>query len=352
MTDSPRGTEAATYLAEVRRHLADLPPAVREDLLADLEAHLNEVAADLEPGATLDGRLGAPAAYAAELRETVVVEADSEPVALRRNRIEEARAAVARTADAATRSAGMGDFAEFREKVRPGWWAVRGAVAALLLLYWFSSAQYGFTDFWIFGSIPGLVFGLAAVLLGIWISLRIGTASTRWGRTSRLWTAWLGAGLMVLAAYQFAWIYTGGLPDRYVPSASYSYDDGSLEIEDLRAYDEEGNPIEHFYLFDQSGNPIRLGDPFSCQDSYEPDEGVESTLLAEEYGEVGYLYPLCRTPEEVIGEQSTFEEAPTDGSSGSPTGDDTAEETPQESPSDDEPTTAEATPGEADPTTD
>ncbi|PRY62018.1 HAAS signaling domain-containing protein [Glycomyces artemisiae] len=350
MTDSPRGTEAATYLAEVRRHLADLPPAVREDLLADLEAHLNEVAADLEPGATLAGRLGAPAAYAAELRETVVVEGDSEPVAARRDRIAEARAAVARTADAATRSAGMGDFAEFREKVRPGWWAVRGAVGALLLLYWFSSVQYGFTDFWIFGSFPGLVFGLAAVLLGVWISLRIGTASTRWGRTSQLWTAWLGAGLMALAAYQFAWVYTGGLPDRYVPSASYSYDDGSLEIEDLRAYDENGEPIDGFYLFDQNGDPVLLGDPYRC------DSGDQYT---DPYGEHGYLYPLCPTPEEALGEATPSDDRePTAGPSESPTADETTE-APEESPSDepdptasDEPTTAEATPSEADPTTD
>ncbi|MFB9660633.1 DUF1700 domain-containing protein [Glycomyces mayteni] len=341
MTDSPRGTEAATYLAEVRRHLADLPPAVREDLLADLEAHLNEVAADLEPDATLAGRLGAPAAYAAELRETVVVEGDSEPAAPRRDRIAEARAAVARTADAATRSAGMGDFAEFREKVRPGWWAVRGAIGALLLLYWISSMQYGFTDFWIFGAIPGLVFGLAAVLLGVWISLRIGTASTRWGRASQLWTAWLGAGLVVLAAYQFAWIYTGGLPDRYVPSSSYSYDDGSLEIEDLRAYDENGEPIEGFYLFDQNGDPVLLGDPYLCESSEDQ--------YADPYAEHGYLYPLCATPEEALQNPSDADDtaAPTaepgDGSA--------SEEDPTDPATTEEPTTAEATPSEAEPTT-
>jgi hypothetical protein len=63
MTDT---TEVARYAAAVRAALADLPAAERESLVGDLEQHLAEVGA--ESDVPLDTRLGAPEAYAAELR--------------------------------------------------------------------------------------------------------------------------------------------------------------------------------------------------------------------------------------------------------------------------------------------
>ncbi|RGA00278.1 hypothetical protein DI270_035560, partial [Microbispora triticiradicis] len=54
------------YADAVREALADLPPEDRETLLEDLHDHISEVAA--EPGLSLEDRLGAPEAYAAELR--------------------------------------------------------------------------------------------------------------------------------------------------------------------------------------------------------------------------------------------------------------------------------------------
>ena len=61
------GDEVAGYAAEVRAQFADLPDAESADLLEDLEDHLREVAA--EDAGTLRERLGAPAAYARELRQ-------------------------------------------------------------------------------------------------------------------------------------------------------------------------------------------------------------------------------------------------------------------------------------------
>jgi uncharacterized membrane protein len=56
----------ARYAAAVRAAVADLGDEERAQLLDDLEAHLQEVAA--ESGAPLTERLGPPEAYAAELR--------------------------------------------------------------------------------------------------------------------------------------------------------------------------------------------------------------------------------------------------------------------------------------------
>jgi hypothetical protein len=61
----------ATYLAQVRAELSDLPPGELEDVLEDVSGHLTEVAAEFEQeptAAALDERLGNPRQYADELR--------------------------------------------------------------------------------------------------------------------------------------------------------------------------------------------------------------------------------------------------------------------------------------------
>nr|WP_238355285.1 hypothetical protein [Kribbella sandramycini] len=61
----------ATYLAQVRAELSDLPPGELADVLDDVTGHLTEVAAEFdgEPSsAALQERLGTPRQYADELR--------------------------------------------------------------------------------------------------------------------------------------------------------------------------------------------------------------------------------------------------------------------------------------------
>jgi len=66
MTTQHETDAVARYAAAVRVAVADLGPEERAQLLGDLEAHLEEVAA--EGGGSLAERLGPPEAYAAELR--------------------------------------------------------------------------------------------------------------------------------------------------------------------------------------------------------------------------------------------------------------------------------------------
>ena len=65
MTGSRFPDQVLSYAAAVRGALSDLPASARDQLLADLEDHLAEVAA--ESGQSLTERLGTPEAYAAEL---------------------------------------------------------------------------------------------------------------------------------------------------------------------------------------------------------------------------------------------------------------------------------------------
>jgi hypothetical protein len=57
--------EVEAYLAAVRATLSDLPPAERDDLLAEVESSLREAADDT---GSIGTRLGSPAEFAAELR--------------------------------------------------------------------------------------------------------------------------------------------------------------------------------------------------------------------------------------------------------------------------------------------
>ncbi len=66
MTGSRFPDHILIYAAAVRGALSDLPAPARDQLLADLEDHLAEVAAESEQ--SLTDRLGTPEAYAAELR--------------------------------------------------------------------------------------------------------------------------------------------------------------------------------------------------------------------------------------------------------------------------------------------
>jgi len=61
----------AAYQASVERHLADLPDAIREDLIADFRPHLVQAASGLGPGRPLEHRLGSAEHTASRLRKTV-----------------------------------------------------------------------------------------------------------------------------------------------------------------------------------------------------------------------------------------------------------------------------------------
>jgi hypothetical protein len=311
MTDAPnRTSEIAAYMSAVERHLGDLPEAIRLDLMSELDLHLAEVAADLGPGMTLRDLLGSPESYARELRETAEVQKESLEIKLRRNLAAAAAPLTARARTAADRfaaSAGHADAGELAARLRPGWWVLRGALVAMLFVYWLASAQFGVSGYSFFNSIPGLIFGIAILLVCIWVSLRIGAKSAEWGQRRRRWTAAAGLVIIALAGFQFSWFVTGAIPTRYVET-EYVDDNPYGYVTDVHVYDENGQRLSGIYLFDQNGDPLWIGDPNACESSWddpfaqetdgngevvdEPfEEGVDTSNL-------GYRYPLCGGGEE------------------------------------------------------
>ena len=116
--------EIAGYLTGVSSALADLDAEERDDLLADVHAHLVDVARE---GGSLVARLGPPDAYAAELRAAAGLPA---PEATARpslgTRLERAVARLAANGLAVR-------ALETARTLAPVWWVARGYVAAVVL---------------------------------------------------------------------------------------------------------------------------------------------------------------------------------------------------------------------------
>jgi hypothetical protein len=310
MTDAPnRTSEIAAYMSAVERHLGDLPEAIRLDLMSELDLHLAEVAADLGPGMTLRDLLGSPEAYARELRETAEVQKEPLEIKLRRNLAAAAAPLASRARTAADRfaaSTGHADAGELAARLRPGWWVLRGTLVAMLFVYWLASAQFGVTGYSFFYSLPGLIFGVAILLVCIWASLRFGAKSADWGQRRRRWIAAAGVVIVALAGYQFSWIITGAIPATYVET-EYVGNNPYDYVTDIHVYDENGRRLTGIYLFDQNGEPLWIGDPSICEESVDPftqetDENgqpvEESFDESVDTSHLGYRYPLCDTGDE------------------------------------------------------
>ena len=187
--------EIADYVERVRRALADLSPADRDELLEDLPEHLAEVAAE-DAGALVD-RLGTPEAYAAELRAAAGLRApDPSP-----DLDERVAAAVhrlrgrLRVLDARVGPViGYANASEFLKLLVPAWWVLRGYLVAMLIAVVFTVGP--------FGLLPRLGgSGLAAVLL-----LAVCVVGSIWlGRRTRRSQGWrrhlLNLGTLVLVIF-------------------------------------------------------------------------------------------------------------------------------------------------------
>ncbi len=128
MTVTTVPSEVSRYLDAVRALLADLPADEREELLADLAVHLQEVSAETDE--PLELTLGPPAAFAAELL------ASSGQAYVLSGRgwgwlsgLGPARRAWERVqASAATRW-----VRALLPELRPGWWVLRGYLGVLVV---------------------------------------------------------------------------------------------------------------------------------------------------------------------------------------------------------------------------
>ncbi|MFC8846150.1 MULTISPECIES: HAAS signaling domain-containing protein [unclassified Micromonospora] len=258
--------EIADYVTRVRAALADLPPQVRDELTEDLPEHLAEVAADGD-GSLVD-RLGAPEAYAMELRAA----AGAGGPAAARNLDQRAAAAVAqvrarlRAADVRVGPIlGYASASEYLRLLRPAWWVLRGYLAAMLITVVTTGAPFGLLPRLGGSTLAALLLLGVCVVGSVWLGRRT-PALTRWPRIA------LRAGTAILAV--FAFVAFVDADDRLGWNES-GYESTSVEspyVSDVFVYDSEGHLVENARLFDQNGNPIRIGYP-ECERAVLPEQG-------------------------------------------------------------------------------
>jgi hypothetical protein len=329
----------ATYLAQVRAELSDLPPGELEDVLDDVSGHLTEVAAEFDDAPTetaLQDRLGTPRQYADELRTAAGYPPRVRPPADDRS----ARSALRWGVIAATvgpffiligifsgstnsvaffgvlglavlftagylgvRALGEHDpravlvtprgakaagsirnlIAQLPPNIRrelitigqPVWWVARGTVA-------------GGGFFLVFGAGAVTVVGaVAGAAISIWIGRRT-QQDARW-----LWyvvplnvvatvlvPAWLAAsfvGAGPASIFHSYNNYSGTTNSKYYPPDGLSLN--GTRISNVYPFDEQGRQVK-VRLYDQDGNPINLMLQ-DCASSFGSTGGGESNLFPQ-----------------------------------------------------------------------
>ncbi|MBQ1044741.1 hypothetical protein KBX35_12305 [Micromonospora sp. C32] len=255
------GQEITDYVGRVRAALADLPPAVRDELTEDLPEHLAEVAAEGE--GTLVDRLGTPEAYAAELRAAAGAGEGRRPA--RFHRLAEAREQAATQIRLLDRQLGpvLGHetVSDFLRPLRPAWWLVRGWLAALVVA-WLVDGRSGLVPRLGGNTSMGLLLLIGAIVASMW-----------WGRRSAGISGWrrqlhqiATAALLLFSFAVLVQVDERADTDVYSGYEQTSVDHRYERIEDVFVYDQQGRLIRDAQLFDQNGVPIRLGWP-NCLDS-------------------------------------------------------------------------------------
>jgi hypothetical protein len=257
--------EIARYVERVRQSLADLPPAVRDDLMEDLPEHLAEVAA--EGSGSLVDRVGPPEAYAAELRAAAGVGAPSRAPNLD-DRISAAALKVRgrlRALDAkAGPVIGYAKASDFLRLLRPGWWVLRGYLAAMFITVALTGQPFGLLPR-LGGSTLAAVLLLAVTVVGsIWVGRRTG-GFTRWPRLA------VNVATVLLFIFGVAGFLTADQRGLFSSGHDYqpTYNDNPYaNVQDVYVYDQEGRLVDGARLFDQNGEPIHLGYPW-CTEAQE-----------------------------------------------------------------------------------
>ena len=252
MNAATTGITPEQYLARVRAALADLPAEEREELLEDLAAHLADVTAETTTAGAgapraLEDRLGSPEEYAAELRVSAGFGPTPQPepggLATRASR------RLGQLSAALEQRPAWRRLRAFAPQLRPGWWVLRGYLAALGLAVAFAGMRH-------LGVTPefddALLIFLAFAAVVIWASVWLGKRSQGYRGARRAAVYALNAVVLI-----------GALALASTSSSEYGgsagYDDGASPlnwVDDVYVYDSEGRPLTDVQLFDRYGNPI------------------------------------------------------------------------------------------------
>jgi hypothetical protein len=283
--------EISRYVEQVRAALADLPAPVRDELLEDLPEHLAEVLAEGE-GSLVD-RLGEPSAYAAELRASAAL--DTPPAAPGFG--QRAGAAWQRTRDRLHRVdrrvgpvLGYQTASEFMRLLRPGWWVLRGYLAAMLFAFLTSGNPPGIFPRPGGSVVIGFVALVGFVIGSVWLGSRR-PQLTRWPRRILI-----GATALALVFGMVAVLGIDARSRHSAPGPVYYQSDPFAEVQDVYVYDSQGRLVEGARLFDENGQPILLGYPDRCLRISDDPTVVElGRYVYPHSARQGpqYVYPFC-----------------------------------------------------------
>lgn len=252
--------EITLYVDGVRRALAGLAEATRDELLEDLPEHLAEVQA--EGAGTLVERLGPPEAYALELRGTAGLVGgfpDPPPTSFARLRAarDQATGFLGRADVTIGPIIGYAKASDFLVLLRPGWWVLRGYLIAMAVAYLLA----GDTRLGLLPRLGGNDLA-ALVLLGgcVVASIVLGQRSPGFSRLPRLA---LRAGTVVLVIFALSGFVSadGQTREPGYSDVNYGYSDPNpySNVNDVYVYDGQGRLVSNAHLYDQDGNPIQLG---------------------------------------------------------------------------------------------
>ena len=277
--------QIAQYLDRVRAALADLPAETRDELIEDLPDHLAEVLA--EDTGSLTDRLGAPEAYAEELRAAAGMAAPVRRPALDAPRL---RAAMARLNRNTGSVLGYQRASDLWAQLRPGWWVFRGYVIGLLLLaVIYDSSQV----WWLPNRETSMLVWLAAVGACVVASVRLGQLTPRLRRWGQVAVGLIAVGLVAMSLASLNQDH-----ERLrTQTAAATVVDPFASVTDIYPYDEAGRPLSGVRLFDQNGVPFVLGrgwcprtmSPATPEFRAHPDGSGEMWIWVVDQAS----YPLC-----------------------------------------------------------
>ena len=324
--ESRGGDEVAGYAAEVRAQFADLPADESADLLEDLEDHLREVAT--EDAGTLRERLGAPAAYARELRQAAGLPepgagsgpggsggpgAGSRP---RRRLRARARQAMADAEQRARRYRAGREVLDYLPSLRPAWWVLRGWVAVRILEA-MTTAAHPWHEITLVPQVGNSTFvGLVALLVAIPASVYAARQTVPDGWRRRAMGA--GEGILVLFTIGMALSAIGNQGDYADTRSGVSYvqqsqpglvEDGK-PISNLYVYDQNGKQLNGVFVYDQDGMPLDAA-PFAVESYIDGDAWLDGRgraitnlfprhLLQQRWGGDGNSVHLVAVPPPVV----------------------------------------------------
>lgn len=261
MTTTTAAAQVRDYLAAIEHALADLAPADRDELLDDLEDHLNEVLAEGE--GPLEQRLGPPTQYAAELRASAGLDPAERSSANLLHRAVDAISANElwrRTAEHRVARATI----EFLPQLRPAWWIVRAWLAVEFTAA-FARWWRGYGDERTFALLPRFsgnhYLAILLLVVAIPISIQLGRRPRHGIRRVLVIAGNVLAAVMVVPTFASLGTQTYYA---YAPAAQSAFPAGLVDngrpISNIYPYDEQGRPLENVRLYDDAGQPLVVGD--------------------------------------------------------------------------------------------